>query len=205
MQPIAKYHHFTHRVKEHVAVNFGFLAGEWSSPLPNRMWRHFLLDDSDTKKVPGAIGVFCPPLFQTDVVQLIDSHYFQNYCNTYNALVDCECCIYQSTKKIKQHLLIYGTIVLHSEFEINFKTIEIYTIMCQSNQNFNIPPPRANLGYLLSLAGEWRIWPLPQQGGENRTGSGSFQRFFFVPETLTAINTYFNEMEDFKGRDIAVS
>ena len=70
-------------------------------------------------------------LFQTDVVQLIDSHYFQNYCNTYNALVDCECCICQSTKKIKQHLLIYGTIVLHFEFEINFQTIEIYTLMCQ--------------------------------------------------------------------------
>ena len=27
MQPIAKYHHFTHRVKEPVAVNFGFRAG----------------------------------------------------------------------------------------------------------------------------------------------------------------------------------
>ena len=37
MQPIAKYHHFTQRVKEPVAVNFGFRAGERSSPLPNRM------------------------------------------------------------------------------------------------------------------------------------------------------------------------
>ena len=29
--------------------------------------------------------------------------------------------------------------------------------------------------------------------------------FFLAPESLTAINRYFDEMEDFNGRDIAVS
>jgi len=59
-------------------------------------------------------------------------------------------------KKIKQqHLSIYGTRVLHFEFEINLQTIEIYTLMCQSNRNFNIPPP-ANLGYFNTLF-DWGV------------------------------------------------
>ena len=78
--------------------------------------------------------------------------------------------------------------------------------MRQSNQNFNIPPPRANLGYLTILFA---------RGVGNLTfvsaGWGNLNRnwkvsndFFWAPELLTAINTYLDEMEDFEGRDIAV-
>ena len=75
-----------------------------------------------------------------------------------------------------------------------------------------LPPPRANTGHLTILcargSGEfdgkafpgWGIWPLL---GKSWTGSVRFQviSFFRALESLTAINTCLNEMEEFNWRD----
>ena len=121
--------------------------------------------------------------FQTHVVQLMLFSWsvliiFRT--NTYNALVDCECCICQSTKKDKTTTPFN---LWHNSFTFwvrnkpsNYRNIHT-NVPIQSKLQY---PFRQTLGIsILSLTGEWRIWPLPQQGGENWTGSGRFQRFFF--------------------------
>ena len=80
------------------------------------------------------------------------------------------------------------------------------------------PPGQTSGIWLLSVPEEWgvwrvrpsvgcAIWILSGWGGENRTGSVKFQMVFFVraPKSLTTINTCLDEMEEFKGRDIAIS
>ena len=88
--------------------------------------------------------------------------------------------------------------------------------MRRSNRNFNIPP-RANPGHLTifcargvgNLTGKafpgvgnltfaWVGW-----GKLNRKCQVSNGFFFWAPKSLTAINTCLDEMEEFKGRDIA--
>ena len=89
-------------------------------------------------------------------------------------------------------------------------------LMRRSNRNFNIPP-RANPGHLTifcargvgNLTGKafpgvgnltfaWVGW-----GKLNRKCQASNGFFFRAPKSLTAINTCLDEMEEFKGRDIA--
>ena len=84
---------------------------------------------------------------------------------------------------------------------------QTFKLMHRSNRNFYTPSPGQTSDiWLLSFPGAWGIWPFSRQGGENWTGSGGFQMIFFsVPESLTTVIKYFDEMEDFKGRDIVVS
>ena len=95
-------------------------------------------------------------------------------------------------------------------------------LMRRSNRNFNTPAPPtswANLGHLIifcsrgvgNLAGKtfpmvgnstfvWVGW-----GKLNRKSQVSNDLFFRASKSLTVINTCLDEMEEFKGRDIAIS
>ena len=84
--------------------------------------------------------------------------------------------------------------------------------MRRSNRNFNIPPPRANPGHLTTFCarGVGNLTGKAFPGVGNLTfawvGWGKLNRkcqVFWAPKSLTAINTCLDEMEEFKGRDIA--
>ena len=53
----------------------------------------------------------------------------------------------------------------------------------------------------------WGIWPLSGSGRENWNGSSklSNETFYRAPKSLTAVNTCLDEMEEFQGRDTAIS
>ena len=91
--------------------------------------------------------------------------------------------------------------------------VSVMTVMSRSNRNFDISPPppgkpRAFDSFLCPGSGEFDLC-LGGVGKLNRKCRVSNDFFFWggagAPKSLTAINACLDEMEEFKGRDIAIS
>ena len=79
--------------------------------------------------------------------------------------------------------------------------------MRRSTRNFNIPSPSKPRAFDYSLCpGSGEIDHCFGRVGESELKLEGLKCFFFLARVaITAINTYFDETEDSKGRDIANS